>query len=305
LILGAVVFCAKVGLAQELSQAQRDLIAMSLDIEVDAAGTTGTVFDTDMKLPVDPPRRSFWLSYSNEHGPKKYLEWFWKDPVNLFSRPYFWGVGEWETFGIEAGITGALMPADREIREVVQRNRDEGLTHTLKVINDYYGSVDLVYGGAGLFVVGLIAQNEKVADTGFLAAESVFYATALSTATKNLFGRERPSHAKDQWQFHGPSRTQHSFVSGDAIVAFAFSSAVSEVWQKWWITWPLYGAAIGVAAARVDRNAHWTSDVVGAAFLGTAVGKSLVHFHYRRNADGVLVPFVGDREAGMQLSMRF
>lgn len=281
-----VLWCVT-GRAQE---AQSDMLAMSL-----------SETNSNERTPVP---NSFWLSYKIEHGPKKYLEWLWKDPVNLFTRPFFWGGGEWETFGIEAGITGALMPADKQIRDSAQRNRDEGFSHFLKAINDNYGSVDLIYGGAGLFVIGLVARDEKVADTGFLAAEAVLYANQLGSATKHLFGRERPG-AKNQWQFHGPDNHNHSFVSGDTIVAFAFSSAVSEVWQKWWITWPMYGAAIGVAAARVDRNAHWASDVVGAAFLGTAVGKGLVHFHYQRDANGVVVPFVGRREVGLQVALQY
>lgn len=303
----ALLGFARGSCAQEPTLVQQDMLALSLADAAESAGTTGAVFDAEMSLTPGPPptRRTFWLAYNVAHGPRKYLEWLWKDPINLYTRPFFWGSDGWETFGIEAGITGVLIPADKEVRDFVQRNRQKALSDVLKNINDYYGSVDLVYGGAGLFVIGLAAGNEKIADAGFLSAESVFYATQLATITKNVFGRERPKHAKDQWQFHGWDRHNHSFVSGDAIVAFAFSSSVSEVWQNPWITWPAYGLAIGVAAARVDRNAHWLSDVVGAAFLGTAVGKSLVHFHYHRNAQGVVVPYIGDHEVGLQAAIQF
>ena len=140
--MGATVmlWCAA-GRAQD---AQSDMLAMSLADTNSAA--------------VEPAPRTFWLSYGIEHGPKKYLEWLWKDPVNLFTRPFFWRAGDWETFGIEGGITGAIMPADEEIRDFVQRNREEGVSHTLKAINDYYGSVDLIWGGAGVFVIGLKLQ---------------------------------------------------------------------------------------------------------------------------------------------------
>src|ERR1041385_4968734 len=76
-------------------------------------------------------RKSYWLAYRIEQSPKKYLEWVWKDPVNLITRPIFWGGDEWTTFGIEAGVTGVIMPADKEIRDVWQRNRDSGFSHEI------------------------------------------------------------------------------------------------------------------------------------------------------------------------------
>ena len=88
-------------------------------------------------------------------------------------------------------------------------------------------------------------------------------------------------------------------------MAFAFASSVSEVWQNPWVTWPLYGLAIGVAAERTNANAHWLTDVVGAAFLGHAVGKTIVRMHYSHNVEGKLVPYVADHAAGLQVTLEF
>src|SRR6266850_3170392 len=56
--------------------------------------------------------RDYLLSYQEEQSPGKYLDWLWKDPANLFTRVAFWGVDQWRTFGLEAGATGAAVPAD-------------------------------------------------------------------------------------------------------------------------------------------------------------------------------------------------
>lgn len=64
--------------------------------------------DNGTNLPAG--HRDYLLSYQDETGPKKYLDWLWKDPVNLLTRPAFWDGTQWRTFGIEAGITGALFP---------------------------------------------------------------------------------------------------------------------------------------------------------------------------------------------------
>jgi hypothetical protein len=258
---------------------------------------------TNDELVVKHPR--FLLPYHDESRRMKYLEWLWKDPINLFTRPVFWSDDEWRTAAIEGGITGALMPADDAVRDIFQDNRSKSFKDGLGVINDFYGTYELEFAGAGLFVVGLVAGNEKLADSGFLGAESVAYAGMLCSGVKYVFGRERPGTASDQWQFHGFSPKDHSFVSGDTIVAFAFSSSVSEVWQTPWVTWPMYGLAVGVGLSRLERNAHWLSDVVGAAFLGHAIGKSIVHFHYGRNTEGKLVPFVTPDAVGLQVTFRF
>ncbi len=71
------------------------------------------------------------------------------------------------------------------------------------------------------------------------------------------------------------------------------------------MTWPLYGLAGAVAAHRLEHNAHWLTDVVGAAFIGHAVGKSFVRFHYRRDAEGEMTPFVTKDAVGLQVTFRF
>src|SRR5580698_8869516 len=57
--------------------------------------------------------KSYLFPYHDGNWSTKYLEWLWKDPLNLMTRPVYWRSEEWETFGVEAGVTGALMPLDR------------------------------------------------------------------------------------------------------------------------------------------------------------------------------------------------
>ena len=252
--------------------------------------------------------RDYLLPYQEEKGPKKYLDWLWKDPANLLTRPLYWRSGEWETFGIEAGITGALFPLDNSVRDLVRDNKtaslDDGLNTVRAITGD--GAYYFVASGA-IFGSGLIVQNEKLADSGFLAFESVAYAGALEEGLKFVTGRKRPNSGRNPFQFEGPSGRafSSSFVSGESTVAFAFASSVSEVWQNPWVTWPLYGLAGAVGAQRITDNKHWLSDVVGGALLGNAVGKNIVHLHYRHNVDGVLQPYVTQDTVGLQMTCRF
>jgi len=252
--------------------------------------------------------RDYLLPYHEDDWPKKYLEWLWKDPANLFTRPAFWGGAQWATFGVEAGLTGALMPADSSFRDFSDDINNKPLTHVLKPIDFVLGNYPVALISGGLFAGGLGFHNEKLADSGFLSLESVGYASLLDVAIKDLTERERPRSTKDQYQFRGPGGSTHgtsSFVSGDTIAAFAFASSVSEVWQNPWVTWPLYMLAAAVAVERTQVDAHWLSDVVGAAFLGHAIGKTIVHMHYRHDIDGRLMPYVGDHVVGLQLAFDF
>ncbi|MGH7730701.1 MAG: phosphatase PAP2 family protein, partial [Candidatus Eiseniibacteriota bacterium] len=251
-----------------------------------------------------PPRRRLWLGYRDRGGPSKYLEWLWKDAVNLYTRPLFWRGDEWEGLGVRAAITAAAIPADDAVRDAVRRNRQEAVGDVLEAVNDTYGTLRMAYAGAGLLLIGLAAGDGKLADTGFLSAESVIYASQTAVITKRLLGRERPAYAKDPWRFHGWDRRHDSFVSEDATIAFALSSSVSEVWRTRWVTWPAYGLAVAVAAARVDRDAHWLSDVVGAGFLGAAVGRSLVRLHDPREPRSGRVGVV-PWDGGIGLTVRF
>jgi membrane-associated phospholipid phosphatase len=278
------------------------MVAFTALLISSANGFAEPPFDSDLKLSgaadeqddSSPGRKLYLLSYDTTNSPMKYLEWLWKDPINLVTRPYYWRAGEWTTFGIEAGITGALFPLDDPVRDSVQDNYSSSFNSSLNTVRDITGSGAYFFAAGGaLFGSGFIVHNEKLADSGFLAVESAAYAGGLAESIKFLTGRERPSSGKNQYQFHGPSSggSGSSFVSGESTVAFAFASSVSEVWQNPWVTWPLYTFAGAVAAQRVYDNRHWLSDVVGGAFLGHVVGKNIVRFHYRRDTDGVLQPY--------------
>ncbi len=198
-------------------------------------------FQSDLRLDAAEPRedeapaarKTFLLPCHQEHWPKKYLEWIIKDPINLATRPIFWGGDQWKTFAIETGITGVLLPLDDPVRDVVQDNRSTTLTDILDPIRDNFTGDRLELFGVGLFAGGVLLRNEKRADTGLLATESVFYSIHISGILKSLTHRERPSSAGDQFEFNGRGGSTRggssSFVSGDVIAAYAFASSASEV----------------------------------------------------------------------------
>ncbi len=237
------------------------------------------------------------LPYRIEHGPRKYLEWLYKDPVNLFLGPFRWSSREWERFGLSTLAVAGTLPLDARVRDFVQDRHSSRLESTLRPIRDHFIEGPLEIYGAGLFVAGLASRDERIADSGFIAMEAVFYAARVSALIKGLSKRERPVFANGPYEFHGPFGSPRgrstSFVSGDAITAFAFAASVGEVYRDPRIRWPLYGVAMAVGAQRLERDAHWLSDVVGAALLGHAIGWTLARFHYgNRSGRAAVRPFL-------------
>ena len=106
---------------------------------------------------------------------------------------------------------------------------------------------------------------------GFLIAVLAFSGIA-SQVIKHLFGRARPSLIDMVGPFHfdlmALKSTYASMPSGHAVSAFAM--AVSLGWMAPRLRWPLLGLALLIAISRVVISAHYPSDVIAGAGLGTA-----------------------------------
>jgi membrane-associated phospholipid phosphatase len=99
--------------------------------------------------------------------------------------------------------------------------------------------------------------------------------SALNVPLKWCVGRIRPFHGYPPFELH-PFRfglmnaeAGFSFPSGDASLAFAMAVSLGMVLPRlrplWWTL------AVIVALERIAANAHYPSDVVAGAALGTAV----------------------------------
>uniref|UniRef100_A0A7C4JRH9 Phosphatase PAP2 family protein n=1 Tax=Thermodesulfobacterium geofontis TaxID=1295609 RepID=A0A7C4JRH9_9BACT len=92
---------------------------------------------------------------------------------------------------------------------------------------------------------------------------------------KFLIGRARPKITYDTLLFVGPNLTYNyaSFPSGHVFFLFVMSKILSSEYPKG--KGFFYGLAILVALQRILVFAHFPSDVIGGAFLGYKLGKSL------------------------------
>lgn len=206
----------------------------------------------------------------------------------LFARADPWILG-----GFIAGAA-AIRPFDRQIANEIREPdaQDNHIaSHAAKVFN-FLGSPGTLIGGVALYGVGRIGHFERVADLGLHGTEAIVVSAGITYVIKGLAGRQRPSHAgvndPDDFSFGGGFTTggASSFPSGHATAAFALATIVTLETHRWWprSTWyiapVMFGGASLVGVARLYTNAHWASDVVMGAGIGTLTGLKVFRYNH-------------------------
>jgi hypothetical protein len=143
-----------------------------------------------------------------------------------------------------------------------------------------YGSVSA--GTALLYGYGLLYSDARARHYALTAGEGAGIATLVDIGIKDAFGRLRPSQSSSHTAFF---KGGQSFVSGDVTPMFALAAGVSEYYDnEWYIAVPVYSLALLDGFGRMGNDAHWFSDVVGAALLGVGTTELFLWLH-RRHAE--------------------
>ena len=137
----------------------------------------------------------------------------------------------------------------------------------------------------------------------FMTLFAVAVSDWLAMGLKALVDRPRPPLRYVEPKVLVPLPHDASFPSGHATNAFALASVVAAHSDGWLIPTLAYSVASGVAASRMNDNAHWASDVVAGALIGASTGRFIAHRHRKANRQAVvtLVPLIGPRRVGLSL----
>lgn len=188
----------------------------------------------------------------------------------------------------------AVSPLDRaiarEIREPSAQN-DRTASRAASALN-FAGSKGVVIAGLATYGVGRLGHFTHVADLGLHTTEALFVSAGVTSIIKGLAGRQRPGIAgiddSDDFRFGGGfgKHASTSFPSGHATASFAFATLVTLETHHWkpsstWYVAPLmFGGAAMVGVARLYSNAHWTSDVVMGAGVGTFTAYEVYRYNH-------------------------
>ena len=81
---------------------------------------------------------------------------------------------------------------------------------------------------------------------------------------------------------------------------------VANHYEDTWVAYTSYTVAGLVGAARIYHDAHFTSDVVAGALIGTLVGKSVVgHNQSLRSGKAAILPEIAPDFIGVRITGNF
>lgn len=175
-----------------------------------------------------------------------------------------------------AGVLwGGAFALDQTLRS---RLHDMSSSDANALQNISYASVG--FSSLMLYGYGLYADDPRARQFTLTAGVGAGVASLLSEGVKSAFGRLRPS--QDDHSHSAFFRGGRSFVSGEVAPVFALATGVSEYYDNaWYVAVPIYSLALADGFGRMGHDAHWFSDVVGAALLGWGTTKLFLYLHQR------------------------
>lgn len=198
----------------------------------------------------------------------------------------------WMAGGFVAA-TVLAMPFDERLAQWMQQpaqQNDAAMKNTATVFRNLADPGTVIIGG-GLYIAGRLAHDRTMTDVGLHSSEAIVASSVVGWVIKSAAGRARPrvdiANPHDYKFGRGlNSNDYESFPSGHALAAFSLASAVTAEaayhWprQEGWIGALTYGGATLSALSRPYNNAHWLSDVVLGAGIGTLAGRIVVRWQH-------------------------
>ncbi len=296
------------------SVAGKPLVSLTAGMEFGATAASDRESLTDWigrrarELP--PTHPAFSLSF-----PVRFVRRLLWDSGALLTAPARWDRWNWGQAAIFAAATGGFMGLDREIdiqsrKRHPRGNTEKSIENALQDFG-YAPGIAAVVGGGYLF--GFLTGSDDAKNLATDAGEALILSGAVTGALKDMIGRERPNREEGPFRFH-PFSGNASLPSGHATAAFALASSVAEHFSNsLWAAVPVYGLASAVALSRVRANAHFASDVLVGAAIGTAVGRTTSRLEQERleqesqagKVQVSLAPEVNSDFRGLAVSVRF
>ncbi len=227
------------------------------------------------------------------------------DIQHVISAPARWDDDSWQQAGLwSLGILGTAALVDKPLQNEMRRHTPNNNAAILQVerLGAQYSVVVL----GGFYVAGL-AGNEtstEVAQDGLAA--SLIASGLISPAIKLMVGRSRPRNNQGIAHFRPFTDPNASFPSGHTTEAFALASVIGEHYDDRWVGYSAYTLAGMVGVARSYHDAHFASDILAGALIGTWVGRSVVaHNQQLRSKQVALLPDLSSGTIGMRLTGNF
>ncbi len=243
------------------------------------------------------------LTHKASAADLSYPELVIDDVKHVVTAPARWEEAEWRQAGwTSLAVLGTAVVIDRPWCDEMRRHA--GNDPFLKQVERFGSEYAPVVLG-GFYLAGVATDNKnsvEVAQDGLAA--SIIASGLISPAIKLVVGRSRPRNNVGIAHFQPFSDPNASFPSGHTTEAFALAAVIADHYEEAWVDYTAYSVAGLVGLARTYHQAHFASDVLLGATIGTLVGKSVVaHNAGLRTGKLVLLPdfsrgLIGVRIAG-------
>ncbi len=237
------------------------------------------------------------------------------DVRHVMLEPFHWEGRQWLLFAGYTAAVAAASPADRTLS-----NRARASDYSFGTVGDTFeglGDARSFVLLAGFYGAGLIGHDSKAKNVCLDGLASSLIASILITPViSTAVGRERPTAEEGAYSFR--PFNGRSFPSGHATQVFAVVSVIATHYDQFWVKALAYTAGIAGSWPRLRRGKHFPTDLLAGAIIGTAVGRSVVHYNdklrsgeveaTRRRDEGVrltVFPLVQGDGIGLTGTLRF
>jgi hypothetical protein len=232
------------------------------------------------------------------------------DFVHVIRSPSQWSDQDWRHAGIAAAgviVVGTILDRKAYERSVRLRERE----HEQRAKNferlGANGAVLAVLGG--FYVAGRFGNTESmyVAQDGL--ASSLIASAVITPALKYMIGRKRPRENKGSLTLDPFGDRNSSFPSGHTTQAFVLASTIASHYDQLSVKSLVYGLATMTGVARAYHGAHFASDAVAGALIGTYVGSTVAAYNTARrtsvNSKLSVMPTVAPSAIGLVVQVQF
>lgn len=225
------------------------------------------------------------ITSSRPSGLDQVVTDFYHDGRSLIASPFHWQKKDRIIASSFLAATSFVFATDEDSRDIFTRNRTDFSDRAADFFRPIGDKLPFWVLG-GMYATGFIIKDQKAKETAYLGLHSILITQGVVRGMKYSVGRARPFAEKGAYYFKGfdfsPSDFSLSLPSGHAATAYAFASVIAHQYPQWWVKYPVYLLATGVAWSRLNDDVHFASDVVIGAGIGYFVGEKIVHRHQKK-----------------------
>lgn len=193
--------------------------------------------------------------------------------VNTFTQPLRWQKDDYLIAGATVAGVSLLYLSDQETSDFFRRQRND-IPEGVLYGGWLFGKPQMSYGlTAGIYLFGLLTDNEKVRETGVLLWTSAAATGIFQQTMKTFVGRARPDIEKgpDQYRLFRGGHAYGSFPSGHTILSTTMIYGLSKQFSNPWVKAGLFTAGLITPMNRLVEGAHWLTDVVLSVVVSVAM----------------------------------